>query len=448
MPQMAKQQTGSEKFWKTHKKLFERAIIPMKFLKQLSLYTFVGFIGAGINFFLLPYLSHFIRPGEYGILAMITSFVTIIVPLISLVAFGLINVEFFKIRDKTEFASLFSSILIIPVIPTIIFLVLTCLIPGKLATLFEIPGNKEYWIPIAVLIAFFSINMEILLGLAITQQKSLHYAFFFIGKTLIDVGLTVLFVTSMRLNWEGRLMSLGITNIIFFIVSLFYFRKQKLITRNVQWKYVRAGIFFGLPLILHTIGKFVINQSDRIFIAKMVSLDEAGIYNIGYQVGMAQMLLVNAAGNFFGPFLYERLSNLTKNSEREIVKYSYIIMALLFLFLLVLTFASPYFFSWLIDKDYSKGAAYVFWIGLSYFFWGVYIIFSSFIFYKAKTNFLGYLAIFNVVVNIALNYLLIPKFGGLGAAYATCISFFFIAIIVIWRSVRLYKLPWFSFYKM
>jgi len=419
----------------------------MRFLKQFSFYTLVGFIGAGINFFLMPYLSHFIKPEQYGLLAMVTSFVAILVPLISLVAFGAINVEFFKITDKTEFGSFFSSILIIPVIPTFIFLVITCLVPGPLATLFELPPDKEYWIPISVLIAFFSINIEILLAFTITEQKSNYYAIFYISKTIIDVLLTIFFVTYMKLSWEGRLISWGITNIVFFTASLFYFRKQKLITKNVQWKYIRAGIFFGLPLILHTIGKIVIAQSDRIFIAKMVSLDEAGIYNIGYLVGMILMLLVNAAGNFFGPFLYERLATLTKNREKEIVKYSYIIMALLLAFLLVMTVASPYFFSTLVDKDYSKGAIYVFWVGLGYFFWGVYIIFSSFIFYKAKTGFLGYLAVFNVVLNIVLNYFLIPPFGGLGAAYATCISFFFVAVAVIWRSTRLYKLPWLSFYK-
>jgi O-antigen/teichoic acid export membrane protein len=56
----------------------------------------------------------------------------------------------------------------------------------------------------------------------------------------------------------------------------------------------------------------------------MGSIEEAGIYNIGYQVGTVILLLVSAAGNFFQPFLYERLANLTKKAEIEIVRTTYI----------------------------------------------------------------------------------------------------------------------------
>jgi hypothetical protein len=49
-------------------------------------------------------------------------------------------------------------------------------------------------------------------------------------------------------------------------------------------------------------------------------ITEAGIYNIGYQVGMVMLLLVNAVANFFQPFLYERLSNINRESQIEIVK--------------------------------------------------------------------------------------------------------------------------------
>jgi O-antigen/teichoic acid export membrane protein len=417
----------------------------MKFLKQFSLYTFVGFFGAGINFFLMPYLSHFIKPSEYGILSLVISFVSILVPFVGMVASGILTVEYYKMKDRVKFASLFSSVQLIPVLPGLFFFLIALLIPEKISSFLEIPLAKTYWVPLSVVIATLSIYFETLLAQNMIEQKVYHYTLFYIIKTVIEVGLTIWFVAFLNLSWEGRLLSWIITTIIFFIVSLIYFSRQELLTRNVTLQYARAGTLFGLPLILHTVGKFVINQSDRIFIAKMVSLDEAGIYNIGYQVGMVLLLLVNSAGNFFAPFLYERLSNLNEGYKKEIVKYIYFIIGILFLFLLFLTFIAPYFFSWLVDKSYAKGIIYVFWVGLSYFFWGVYILFSSFIFYTGKTKFLGYLSIVNLTLNIALNYFLILRFGALGAAYATCLSFFVVAALVVWRASSLYKLPWFNF---
>jgi len=227
-----------------------------------------------------------------------------------------------------------------------------------------------------------------------------------------------------------------------FVVCVAYFKKRGLLTLNFKKHYMMTGILFGLPLILHTVGKFVINQSDRIFIAKMVSIEEAGIYNIGYQVGMVMLLLVTAVGNFYQPFLYERLSELTEKAKKEIVKTTYLVLLGLLLALICLSIGAPVLFKLFIDKSYGKGVAYVFWTGLSYLFWGVYILFTGFIFYKKQTKQLAYLALVNVGLNTILNYLLIQKLGALGAVYATCISFFVVAVIVVWRGSLLVKLPW------
>lgn len=414
----------------------------MKFLKQFSLYTLVGVVGAGVNFLLMPYLSHYIMPAEYGVMSMVISYIGILVPLVGLVASGIINVDYFKIPDRTEFASLFSSIQVIPVIPSVLFFAVALLFPAAIADFFEIPHDKSYWVPLSVVVAVLSIYFETLLAFSVTEQNALSYTVLYLFKTLTDVTLTVLFVVHLSWGWEGRLWAMLITTVVFFIVSLVLFNQKSLLTLNIKRKYVVTGIVFGLPLILHTIGKFVINQSDRIFIAKMVSLEEAGIYNIGYQAGSLILLFVNAAGNFYAPFLYERLSAVNAEANREIVKVSYLIIAGLFVCLIGISLSAPYFFTWLVDEKYYRGVAYVFWVGLSYFFWGVYIVFSTFIFYSKKTKVLGYIAVLNVVLNIILNYILILKFGALGAAYATAISFFVVSFVVGWHVLKNYNLPW------
>jgi len=417
----------------------------MKYLKQFSLYTLVGVFNTGINFFLMPYLSHFIKPDAYGILSMVNSFVSILIPLIGLVASGLIFVEYYKGHNKSEFASIFSSIQVIPFALTIILLIPALLFQTSIAGFLEIPKMKSYWIPISIIIAFLSVYNDTLLSLNVTEQKPVSYTTFAISKVIVEVALTVLFVTVFKWDWEGRLLSWLTSNLVFFFISLWYFRRAELFTRRITWNYMRAGILFGLPLILHTIGKFVVNQSDRVFIAKMVSLDEAGIYNIGYQVGLVILLVINAAGNFYNPFLYERLERFDADAKRQIVITSYLLIMLFAVSLIFIVLIAPVLFSFLIDKAYSEGQKYVFWVGLSYFFWGIYIIYSGFIFYSKKTGFLGWLAILNVLLNVILNFLLIKQFGALGAAYATCISFFVIAAIVVFYATRLYNLPWFNF---
>lgn len=417
----------------------------MRFVKQISLYTFIGFFNAGISFLLMPYLSHFIDPVGYGMLSMVNSFVTILIPLIGLTASGIISVEYYKLKDKTQFSSLFSSVQLIPLVPGLFILIISFLFQNVIGNFLEIPKASNYWIPLSVLIALLSIYFDSLLVYNVIEQKPNNYVKFSIIRLFIEVGLTLLFVSYFGMGWEGRLWSWLIATIISFFLSIYYFSSQGLFTWNIRKKYIRAGIIFGFPLILHTIGKFVINQSDRIFIAKMVSIEEAGIYNIGYQVGMVILLLVNAAGNFFQPFLFERLTDLTDHRKLEIVRIIYIIIIALMVLLLFITLIAPFLFKTIIDRSYSGAVVFVFWTGLSYFFWGIYTLFTGFIFYKKQTNQLGYLAILNVTLNICLNYILIKHFEALGAVYATCISFFVIAAVVVWRGSSLFKLPWFEF---
>ena len=103
---------------------------------------------------------------------------------------------------------------------------------------------------------------------------------------------------------------------------------------------------------------------------------------------------------------------------------------------------APYFFKLLIDEKFHKGIVYVFWVGLAYVFWGLYMMFSTVIFFKEKTKFLGWLSLLNVLLNAALNYFLIKMHGAIGAAYATTISFFVVLIITAFYSHKLYPMPW------
>jgi len=416
----------------------------MKLFKHLSAYALIGFLGAGINFFLMPYLSHFLKPEEYGILSMVNSLVTILIPLIGVAAAGIINVEYYKLKDKNEFASLFSSVQVIPIIPSVFFLLISIVFAKPIAFFLEIPADKSYWIPLSCFLAFLTIYYEVLIAYNVTEQKPGFYSLFVISRIAIEVSLTIYFVAYLGQGWEGRLMSWLIASIFSFLVAFIYFERRNLLTAKISRKYIIAAFTFGLPLILHVIGKFVINQSDRVFIAKMVSIDEAGIYNIGYQIGMVLLIIVNAVGNFMQPFLFERLSNLTPKAKAEIIKVTYWVIAAMLFVLIIMTVATPTFFSLLIDASYAKGTRYVFWVGLSYFFWGVYILFAGYIYYNGNTKILGLLAVISVSLNLGLNYFLIKKFGPLGAAYATCISFFVTTVIVVWKANKLYPLPWFQ----
>jgi FkbM family methyltransferase len=123
-----------------------------------------------------------------------------------------------------------------------------------------------------------------------------------------------------------------------------------------------------------------------------------------------------------------------------IIRFNYTAIIGLFICLIILTLGTPLFFQWFVSKEYASATIYVFWVGLGYFFWAIYLLYTGIIFYYKKTNFLGLLALVNILLSIVLNYFLIKSFGALGAAYASCISYFVVAFVVVWKAQTMTKL--------
>ena len=414
----------------------------MKFFRQISIYTLVGVISAGINFFIMPLLTHYLSPADYGLLAICNTYVSILLPTVSISAFALLSVEYFRQKNKEIYASQFSSIQLIPIFNTIILSAVVWVFYGRFAGDLELGGTGIKWGFIILALTLLNIYGDQFMQYLILQKKAGKFAFYSLLRVAVEVSLTVYFIVYHKWGWQGRMYSWLITSGLFFLIGFIYFYKQGLIQKNIQVKYIREGIVFGSPLVLHGIGKFVINQSDRLFIAKMVSLEAAGIYNIGYTFGSLVMIAVNAYFNFYSPYLMERLADITEHRRLQIVKmsYYYIIGCVVLLFLILLF--TPLFFSWFIDRRYSEGEQYVFWVALGYCFWGGYMLFSGFIFYLKKSRILGWLAIFNVVTNLLFNYFFIKVFGAIGAAYATALSFFLLMVLVAIITQKLLPMPW------
>ena len=416
----------------------------LKLLKSFSIYSISTLLSTGIQFLILPVLTHYLNPFDYGQLSLFNIYVSILIPFISLSSNGLVGLEFFKNR-KLAFSKLFSSVARFIFLNFLFISLLTFFLKDTLEGLMDLPSK---WILIIPFVALLTIIVEQYSAQLINQKKAFLYSGVSISRVVIEVSLTLLFIVGIGMNWEGRIFSWITTLFLMSIIAIYYFKKEGWLVKNrFDIKLLKNSLIYGLPLIPHVLGKFVVNQSDVIFIANMVSIEDVGIYKIGYQVGFVVSIFCGIFLNIYSPYLYERLAKISYKKKIEIVRISYVFIFALILLILVITLTTNTVFKLLIDESYSSGAQYVFWISLSYLFWGLYLIFAGYIFHLKKTIILTYLAIINVVLNLMLNYFLIIKFGVIGAAYATTISFFIVFVLVAVISNKLYPMPWLYFLK-
>lgn len=415
----------------------------MSFLRTISTYSIGSLLSAGIPFLVLPILTFHLSPADYGVLRLLSAYVLLIVPFVSLMSNGLSTIEYFK-KPPSDFASLFTSTIRIPFVLTTIYSVLIYVLRDSISELTDIPPAWLICIPI---LALGTILTDVTLSMMVQQKKASAHLGFSLSRTILETGSTLILVVWMGMNWQGRVSSWALSVLIFSVIGLVYFKRQGWLSGVTSKDWTRQAMLFGLPLIPHALSKFVINQSDIIFISKMVSVEASGLYGVGYQFGLVLSIASGAMLNYISPYINERLANINGVKKEEIVRITYIFLGVLSLFVVLVTFGAEIAFDHLLDPRYSQSRDYVFWVTLAYLFWGGFSVFSQYIFFFKRTRILSSLAILNIGLNLLLNYLLIPKYGPLGAAYATTISFGVVLIGAIIASWRVYPMPWFYMLK-
>jgi O-antigen/teichoic acid export membrane protein len=99
---------------------------------------------------------------------------------------------------------------------------------------------------------------------------------------------------------------------------------------------------------------------------------------------------------------------------------------------------------------YYQASTIVPYIALSYLFFGIYFMINIGISIKKKTEYSALILGFSAVVNIILNYILIPKYGINGAAISTLISYLILLISAYFINNKLYdiKYQWSRIFKI
>ena len=279
------------------------------------------------------------------------------------------------------------------------------------------------------------------------MQKPISYAQLQLSMTLLNFGLSIFFIVCFHLSWQGRMYGIFLSYFVFLVVGIFILYKHGFLVNDFKKEYIKDSLKFGIPLIPHVIGGYIIGMSDRLFISKMLGNDAVGIYIVGYQIGSIIMILQESFNQAWVPYLFSYLQDINEQKKIKIVKLSYFFSAFFILAVVVLYYAAPVIFKFFIDAKYKEGIQFVLWISLGYAFLGMYKTVTNFIFFMKKTYLLSYLTFLSAAINVTLNYFLIKMYGAIGAAYAAAIGMFSIYVFAWYLSNRVYPMPWFYFLK-
>ena len=413
------------------------------FLKNTFIYTFLQIFNKGVSFLLLPILTYYLSPIDYGIISNFNVLLGVFAIFISISVPGAITINFFKLRNNEQIAYYLGNSFIVLFINFIV--VCSLVFFFKKLNMINIKFTY-FWISIILITAFFEILSQIFLIIFRNLEKAKIFAIFEISKTLLNIFITLILVIYFNLHWVGRVSGIIFANILFGVISLYILYKINFFKIKIMKKYIIDIYKFGLSLLPHNIALWLRTSIDIILITNLINVSSAGIYSFGYTFGAMIGIIAHSFNNAFVPYLYKKLEEKNFNENLKIIKitYLYFILILIFaiLYSLLLYFSFPYF----INSNFLESRNIIIWIALAYAFNGMYLMVVNYIFYEKKTFYISVTTIIMSLLQVLISYLFIKEFGIIGAAYANVIVYLF-TFLIIWKiSTKVYSMPWSYFF--
>jgi len=388
-----------------------------KLVKNSVIYLGTEILNKAIPFLLIPIITRYLTPTEYGFYGIYQVLLSFLAPFISMNLQNNITRNFFKVSHE-KLSKIISSVILILHINVFVGFVVIYLISLVFQNPFGINQQFLYIMPIIIYSQMInSFNLTILRN----KEKAFEYGVVQITITIINFSATLLLLISYHQGWESLIYSLLLGNVVVMVYSFYsLYSEYKL---GFYFSSISEILKISIPLVFHLLGGSIIFLSDRVFIQYLEGLKEVGIYSIGSQFGMITMIVINAIIMAISPWIYKQLSN-----NINIYKKLYIFMGLFVVLGIVLWLASLAIIPYMVDQRYILATDLIFWISLAFIFRGWYQLFFNVIVHYGKTGIFIYITFGSAILNMILNYYLIKLNGMVGAAQATAVAFFMMFI--------------------
>lgn len=409
-------------------------------LKHTSIYSLGNILQKIIGFAMIPVYTRFLSPADYGILELLT-LVTMVLSMVLSFRLESAMVRYYsEYAEVSERRKLVSTVLIFMIgVATLTVWMLS--LNSSLVSRLVIGDEKygHFFIFIFITLAF-----ELCATIANTYlkiiEKSLHFIAISLLQLLLGLSFNIYFVVALKLGVQGILYSMVIANGTAGLILLGYSLRRTGFHFEIQK--LRRMMAFGLPFIPAGFLIFVLNMGDRYILNRLGNLSEVGIYALGYKFGMLlSAFLAQPFQSIWGPKRIEIYKSRENRNEIYTRVFTYLVFGLFFAGLAISLLIKDVLVI-MATPEFLPAYRVVPFIILGYIFYNLYY-FVDFGFYI--TNKTYWYPVINAVAasaNVGLNILLIPKFGAMGAAIVTAISFLICPLMAFVISQRLYYIPY------
>lgn len=408
--------------------------------KNSSWYLFGNIVSAFSGVLLLPLYTRFLTPADYGITAICASVAGFLAAFYQLGLTAAYVRFYFDYKDNPQELRRHVSTIVL-------FLLSYGLVVSLLVTFLGEPVEVltsgvpfSPYIQLAVWSSCLSVFAGFRLNLYRAEQKARNFFILFMASLMFRTVLTIGLVVFEERGALGYIIAGLVSNLTFSVVSLWLLRYY--LTPVIDVTKLKISLRYGLPLVPHMFAGWMYSLADRMILANLVNTAETGVYSIGYAIGNAMNLAAMSVNFAWSPFFFSLMRDKGDAAKSEVARFAtYWIMGMCFIFLLLSIFSREIVtvFS---APQYHEAYRIVPLIALGFLFNGLYFVVANPLFWVGRTSAIAICTVTGGLLNVGLNFLLIPGMQMEGAAVATSLSHLYCLGFVACFSLRAFPLPY------
>lgn len=380
--------------------------------KNTLIFAIGNFATKFISFFLIPLYTNILTTEEYGIVDLIYTICTVLVPLLTLnISEAVLRFSMDKDADNKKIMSIGNIFIIASVVLGIASIpILNCF-----------DKYKDYSWYFYMYLVSLSISQVFLYNLKGREQLIDYSVGNFIHSLLIAL-FNIVFLAGFKWGIKGYFLAYIISNL---ITSIFAFIKGDVISSikspKVDKKLLKEMTKYSVLLIPNSFMWWIMNSSDRIMVTQFLGVGANGIYAISYKL---PTLLTTVASVFTHAWIYSAVNEKDSEDNEEYTNSVFKgLTAVVFIIGAGLLMIIKPFLKIYVTSEFYKAWKYTPFLTLGF----VFLTLASFLStsYNVNKDSKGFLysGVAGAIINVCLNFILIPIMGIQGAAVATAFSY-------------------------
>ncbi len=406
--------------------------------RHSAIYGIGGLVSRVIAVLLLPIYTRYLTPDDYGKIETLLALTTVMGLILRAGITSAFFRFYFDVDDDAGRLRVLRTSFWFTMGGGTLGLLLLLVLADPVSTLLFGSDASANLVRASGVALWATVNYEQLTALFRVEERSVAFVSASLANVFLTIGLTLLLVIALEQGPLGVIVGNFSGTLIVYLALLGYRREQ--LGLQFDRGLLREMNRFGLPLVPTALFLWMTNFSDRFFLVWLDSVAEAGLYSVGVRIASAMVLLLTAFRMAWPAFAYSiRDEGEARRTYAFVLTYLTVLTAWV---ALALTLLSPWLVDLLAADRFAESSRVVGPLAFSTVAYAAYVVIAIGVGRARRTQFNWVVTGVAALVNVALNLLLIPTYGMMGAAIATVAAYSTMAVAMAWWSQRIYPVPY------